>query len=197
MNPFEEPLKVAALMDGFKQPWFVAGGWAIDLYLGRITRFHQDIEVAILRTDQLLLQQYLQGWRFDKVIPDISIRIETWNINEWLDLPVHEIYAYENSDSTHCLEVLFNEVVGHEWIFRRDARIVRDLSLIGLRTDIGIPILCPEIVLLYKAKHVTQKDQADFNIVIENMNSDSRIWLKNALEICSPQHHWLRRFIEV
>lgn len=32
-------------------PWWIAGGWAIDLFLGRQTREHQDIDVLILRRD--------------------------------------------------------------------------------------------------------------------------------------------------
>ena len=30
-------------MQGFSKPWFVAGGWALDLYLGHKTREHSDI----------------------------------------------------------------------------------------------------------------------------------------------------------
>jgi len=30
-------------------PWWIAGGWAIDVYLGRQTREHADIDVSVLR----------------------------------------------------------------------------------------------------------------------------------------------------
>lgn len=56
-------------MEGFSRPWFVAGGWAIDLFLDRVTREHSDIEIAVLREDQLALQRHLVGWQFTKVIP--------------------------------------------------------------------------------------------------------------------------------
>ena len=46
---FSEPLKVASLMRGFEPDWFIAGGWAIDLYLEKQTRLHDDIEIAIFR----------------------------------------------------------------------------------------------------------------------------------------------------
>ena len=32
-------------------PWWIAGGWAIDVYLGRQTREHADIDVSMLRGD--------------------------------------------------------------------------------------------------------------------------------------------------
>jgi len=63
-----EPLKVNALMAGFEKPLFIAGGWAIDLYIGRITRVHKDIEIAILRRDQLALHKYMNGWEFKKEV---------------------------------------------------------------------------------------------------------------------------------
>jgi len=32
-------------------PWWVAGGWAIDLFLNRSTRQHHDLDVGVLRRD--------------------------------------------------------------------------------------------------------------------------------------------------
>ncbi|MCL4541605.1 MAG: hypothetical protein M1396_04620 [Chloroflexi bacterium] len=43
---------VATLLTDFDRPWFIAGGWAIDLFLGRQTRAHKDVEIAVLRQDQ-------------------------------------------------------------------------------------------------------------------------------------------------
>ncbi len=37
-SDFEPVQVVAALMKDFERPWFVAGGWAIDLYLGHVSR---------------------------------------------------------------------------------------------------------------------------------------------------------------
>jgi hypothetical protein len=33
-KPFHYILKVAAMLSSLDKPWYVAGGWAIDLYLG-------------------------------------------------------------------------------------------------------------------------------------------------------------------
>ena len=40
------------VMAGFPQPWWVAGGWALDLFLGRKTRPHADLEFSILAADR-------------------------------------------------------------------------------------------------------------------------------------------------
>ena len=55
-------------MRGFEPDWFIAGGWAIDLFLQKETRPHDDIEIAIFRHDQFALQNYLQNWNLKKVV---------------------------------------------------------------------------------------------------------------------------------
>lgn len=52
-------------MKGTTVPWWIAGGWAIDLFLGRRTRQHADTEGLVLRRDQQRVQEHLQGWRGD------------------------------------------------------------------------------------------------------------------------------------
>ncbi len=34
-------------MREFEPDWFVAGGWAIDLFLEKVTHPHEDIEIAM------------------------------------------------------------------------------------------------------------------------------------------------------
>jgi hypothetical protein len=50
------------LLRGLHAPWWVADGWALDLWLGRQTREHLDLDIAILRRDQWLVRQRLDGW---------------------------------------------------------------------------------------------------------------------------------------
>jgi DNA-binding transcriptional LysR family regulator len=65
-SDFGAPLAVAGLMEGFGRPWCIAGGWAIDLFLGRQTRPHKDVEIAIFRDDQRRLFEHLAGWTINK-----------------------------------------------------------------------------------------------------------------------------------
>jgi hypothetical protein len=53
------PRDVAGIMSGFPEPWWACGGWALDLFVGRETRRHDDLDVAILRRDQHALHSYL------------------------------------------------------------------------------------------------------------------------------------------
>ena len=51
--------RLLEVMADFNAPWWVAGGWALDLWMERETRPHQDVDLAILRGDQQKLYRYL------------------------------------------------------------------------------------------------------------------------------------------
>jgi hypothetical protein len=194
VGDFDEVLRVAALLDGFGRPWFVAGGWAIDLFLGRVTRRHKDMEIVILRPDQHALRKHLTGWEFKKVkrvSGGENGTVEAWPEDEWLQLPTHEIHADKPGADLPTLEILLNESSGEDWKFRRNPEIVRPLGLVGMSTPAGVPFLAPEIVLLYKAKNPGANDQSDFENARRLMKREPRAWLKQALEICHPGHPWL------
>ncbi|MDD2889950.1 MAG: hypothetical protein PHE49_04835, partial [bacterium] len=118
-----------------------------------------------------------------------GLKRDLWGENEELYFPVHEIHA-TNNQKLH-LEILLNESDELKWVFRRNKNIKRDISDIGLRYNNEIPYLSPEIVLLFKAKSTKKKDDADFRNVLRFMQLTSIEWLKESLEICYPNHHWL------
>ncbi len=188
---FEEPLAVAALLASFSRPWFIAGGWAMDLFMNRVTRDHEDLEIAIFREDQLHLRSHLSGWRFERVVPGRGGVAGPWAEDEWLDPPIHEIHARRGRSHPKILEILLNETAGNLWRYRRDQRVARKISEIGLVSRTGIPFLRPEIVLLYKAKNPRGRDQDDFRQASRLLGDDSRAWLRSALEVCHPGHPWL------
>lgn len=187
---FDSPLKISSLMQGFKSDWFIAAGWAIDLYLEKETRQHEDIEIAIFREDQIALQNYLEGWILKKVV---NSTLSEWKQNEHLKLPIHEIHCFKENDESQSLEVLLNEIDGERWLFRRNLKITKPRSKLYLTSKLGMKFLCPEIVLLYKSKNPRTKDEKDFKAVVECLNIESKAWLKNALTICYSEHHWLQR----
>lgn len=120
---FEHCQSINSLMTGFDRTWFFVGGWAIDLFVGKETRVHQDLEFAVFRKDQIYLKDYLEGWEFKKVIKG---EFHSWE-NEFLELPIHEIHASKvlNGDN---IEILLNETKENDWTFRRDLRISYPIS---------------------------------------------------------------------
>src|SRR5439155_15489925 len=54
--------EAAELMRGFPAPWWIVGGWAIDLFVGRETRDHSDVDVVVRRADQEKLRERFASW---------------------------------------------------------------------------------------------------------------------------------------
>jgi hypothetical protein len=188
LSPEDVLRLVEPLMADFGAPWAIAGGWALDLYLGRATREHADIELAIFRQDQSNLRQHLREWTFDKVVEG---RRQPWWEVEWLALPIHELHAHPQSDPSHSIEFLLNERTADDWIFRRNPAITLPLDRAIVHAQVGLPVLAPEIVLLFKAKSPAPKDEADFRFAYPALDHPRRRWLRAALKLCHPSHPWI------
>jgi len=51
-------------------PWWVAGGWALDLFAGRVLRPHEDLDVAVFREDEQLWarERGAAEWSFELLL---------------------------------------------------------------------------------------------------------------------------------
>lgn len=189
----EWPVQVAAarrLASALPVDWFVVGGWAIDLFVGEQTRPHDDVDIGLARADQAAARRLLEGWHYEKVVPvGGGLSRQPWPEDEWLELPIHEIHAH--SPAGEHLEFLLLERNGDQWVYRRDQRVTRAWSKLGFKSQLGIPVLVPEVVLLFKAKGHRSRDGADFEAVLPRLNKERRNWLRAALEIAHPGHRWL------
>src|SRR5437868_2447109 len=145
MGSFERIVAVATMMEGFPGPWFVSGGWAIDLFVGRVTREHEDREVGIFRQDQQALREHLSGRALFKAItgPDGGEWV-TWAEGEALELPVHQILARPAgmgapaTEQDRCpdeFEFFLNEAADGVWRCRRNLAITRPAKEIYLTSS--------------------------------------------------------------
>jgi Aminoglycoside-2''-adenylyltransferase len=154
------------VLSAFHRPWFVAGGWAVDLFLGREIRSHRDIDIAIFRDDQFELRRHLANWAWEKVVNGKRV---CWEESEWLAWPIHEVRGI---GSEHQVEFLFNERRLDLWLYRRDQTVNRLLTHFHFQS--GLPILPPEIVLLYKSKNPSERDLTDFRQVWPQLSWEAR-----------------------
>jgi hypothetical protein len=178
--------RAVAAMHSFMAPWGIAGGWALSLFAGRILRQHRDVDVAILRAHQDRLRIDLKPASVEQVVAGV---VRPWPSAEWLQPPIHEVYLAWD-DGTR-LEVLLNDadLATNTWLYRRDTRVRRALDRSFLRAG-TVPILSPEIVLLYKSKAPRPHDESDFAAVLPLLDSDRREWLRMAIETTAPEHPW-------
>ena len=87
--------------------------------------------------------------------------------------------------------MLLNEIDGQTFRFRRDPAITSPLERAFIRAPGGIPILAPEIVLLYKSGNLDADNWSDFRAILPALDAGRRAWLRAALARQSPAHAWL------
>jgi len=180
-------------MKGLPVRWWIAGGWAIDLFVGRQTRPHGDCDVLVLRRDQLAAQEHLTGW--DLYASDPRGTLRPWLDCEFLPVGVHDIWCRRGSNEPWAFQLMLAEDLGDEWVFRRDPRIRGMISELGGVNAQGIPYLLPQIQLLYKARpQPLEKDETDFTIVLPLLSEEARAWLLSALiQLYHRGHQWIDR----
>jgi hypothetical protein len=150
-----------------------------------------------MRRDHLGLHKALNGFSLKKIIPQPDGMppnrgtIVEWPPGERLELPVHQINAYRRDETEPAFQVMLAESSEGEWIFRRNPKIRMPLSRMGFSPLLGLPYLAPEIVLLFKAKHLEPRDRIDFDNAVSALSADARRWLRDALEKTHPGHEWL------
>ena len=187
-----EPLSVAEVAALFRDapfPWGLAGGYAVEQFLGTSIRAHDDIDIVVFRDDQDQLYQRLYAWRLFAADPPGTLR--PWSRGEYLAPGIHDIWAYERAAHAWQLQIMLIETDGDAWVSRRHPMIR------GLRADLlvpyhGIPCIRIEVQLLYKAKGNRAKDQLDFRACLPLLTTDAREWLRQALQLAHPEGHaWL------
>jgi hypothetical protein len=179
---------VAEALAPLRVPWAVAGGWALDLALGRVTRRHADVDVAVFREDQAALRPALPGWRFEVAVAGALV---PWEEDARLELPVHEVHARPSAGRTGpALEFLLNERDGADWVYRRDPAVRRPLERVLRAGPGGVRLLAPEVVLLYKSKAPRAADEQDFAAARPLLDAEARAWLRAALLRATPDHPW-------
>ncbi|MBE1605254.1 nucleotidyltransferase domain-containing protein [Actinopolymorpha pittospori] len=189
-----EPMSVAeatALFGRLTTPWWIAGGYAIELFVGSPFRPHDDIDVLLLRRDQQKVHEVLAGWDIQAADPPGTLR--PWPADEWLPAEAHDIWCREHPDGPWRIQVMLDEADGDEWTSRRDARIRRPIRSLGLHAADGTPYLTPEVQLFYKAKGLRPKDEVDFATAVSLLDPKALRWLDETLALTSPDHPWRAR----
>jgi hypothetical protein len=178
--------RVGTALTGRGVGWAIAGGWAIDLFLGRLTRTHADVDIAVWRDEQTQLREALPDWVFS--IAD-SGEPRPWAPGTLVAAPLHELHAAHPESQGH-VEFLLNDREGDQWIYRRNPNIRLALSK-AIWSEGMLPCLAPVVVLLYKSKAPRAHDEADFRNVLPRLSNVARRWLITALTRTNPAHSWL------
>lgn len=184
------PLQVSQILAEAPPSWSVVGGWALDLWLGRETRTHADIEVAIPEADFGHFRRLLEHRYALYAVGDG----ETLALEPSQPLPIgkHQCWIADRDSGKWRLDLMLEPGDRRVWVFRRDARIREPRQAMIGRSG-TIPFLVPEGALLYKAKACRDKDEADFATVLPHLATKARSWLAASLALAHPGHPWIAR----
>ncbi|UVI29994.1 nucleotidyltransferase domain-containing protein [Paenibacillus spongiae] len=171
--------------------WFIAGGWALDLYLGRQSRAHADIDVILFREEHLTAFKALSGdWTLYKAEKG---ELSLWEEGEFL-AATDDIWVCKGGDSPWVFQIMLVDTERDSWIYKRERSIRREVSDIFMTTEEGIPFLKPEIQLLYKggSSGIREKDERDFQTFLPLLEPHAKEWLAASLKRQFPGGHpWM------
>ena len=184
------PAQATERLKGLDVPWWIAGGWALDLYMGRQTRSHGDLDLAILRGGEAALRRQLRGWEL--FIADVGM-LTPWMEGEPFPAERHAIWAREPGRDAFQLEIAVEQRDADRWTYRRDPRIGTHVEDIGRFTNDAIPYIRPDIQLLYKSKNARPVDESDLLTVLPRLDAAQRATLSAWISAGDPTHRWLTR----
>ncbi len=184
------PQQAARQLADVRAPWCVVGGWAIDLFLGRETRPHEDLEIAILRADFPEVRGRLAGFALHTVREG---EVRALQPGELPPPENHQNWVLDPRAGKWRMDVMLEPGDADTWVYRRDDSIRAPRAEIVATTADGIPYLHPHAALLFKAKTTREKDEADFTEVLPGLSASARAWLREALLRVHPGHPWTGR----
>jgi len=201
----EDVARIAAVMAGYPAPWSLCGGWAVDAWLGRVSRDHGDIDISVFVQDQGMLFEHLRGWQ-------LLAHDEAWEPgggDAWWDgsrrlgFPAH-IHArppersgaipkdgIATSEDGFFLDIQIDDRAGDEWILHRDPQISRPLHHAAQASPWAVPVASPDVLLFFKSRDLRRRDKADFEALLPLLMEEQRAWLRES--ISKLGHPWVTR----
>ena len=188
------PAGVCAAFAGSGVRWWIAGGWSLDLLVGRQTRRHADIDVTVLRGDARTVRAHFATWDLHVADPPGTGTLCPWGVGEELAPDLHDVWCRRTPGESWRLQIMIDDAEGEEWVYRRHARVRRPVATLrGRASSPEMPVLSPEIQLLYKSKNRREKDEVDFTRVLPLLTEEEKEWLGRALQTVAPDHPWSAR----
>jgi hypothetical protein len=174
--------------------WWIAGGWSLDLLVGRQTRRHADIDVTVLRADADAVRAHFAAWDLCVADPPGAGTLRPWRLGEELATDLHDVWCRRGPGEPWRFQIMIDDTEDEDWVYRRHARVRRPLATLwGRASSPDMPVLSPEIQLLYKSKSRREKDEVDFARVLPLLTEEEKKWLGLALDLVAPGHPWSDR----
>lgn len=204
--------EAAELLKGLDASWMFCGGYAIDMFLGRETRKHGDIDICVFENDRNTIKNYMldRGWdvyefrgmgklrKLDRETESDTNRnlmclkpgcrlVDFYPCDE----PglLYYLFHHTGMEEFDYIEFLFNNAEDGRFVFNKELGIYRELDKAVLNS-VGHSYLAPEIALLYKASNADdENNRHDYEAAIPELDDEQRKWLREGLELRYPDDH--------
>lgn len=191
-TPTWSPLTLSQVQQrfhGFPAPWWIAGAWAVDLFVGHQTATHDTVEVGIFRADQEHIRSLLHGWELWVV--DRPGTLHRWERFEWLGIGLRELWCRPDPGTPWRMLIQLNESSRRRWVFGENSSISLPWRALVEHTPDGMPFLVPQAALLIEAGRDRPDSDQAFHAALPELGRAARAWLARALSATHPGHPWL------
>jgi hypothetical protein len=208
---------IANVMSSYGPPWALCGGWAVDAWLGKLTREHGDVDIVIF--DQTPLFKHLSDWQLighDETQKDVGA--DLWD-GRRLVPPAHlhgrapedcgtlpERFDESGmrvlfAEDGFWLDIQICERSGSDWVLEGGGGdITIPLAQCIRQSGWGVPTTTPEVILFHKAtmypgtkNYLRPRDEADLHALLPHVSDGEREWLRETISQVQPGHPWLAR----
>jgi hypothetical protein len=169
--------------------WYVAGGWALDLWHGRQSRPHDDLEFCVLPKDSLEVRRALGDIDF---FVARSGNLAHLAATEPLPEDAWQLWGADRTARCWRVDLMIERGTPDLWVYKRDPQLTLPRSQAIRASARGIPYLAPSIVLLFKARAQRDKDEADFRKALPRLSPKDRNDLRGWLTTQHPGHGWIK-----
>lgn len=203
----------AKAMDDSGIDWFVIAGWALDLFIGKKTREHKDIEISIWRDEASSLFKRFSNSRVDMVVG--HKRYQALEKDSVIDKRGHLVIRNISMEGkSFDIELFTTERIDDHWIFRKQNDVKAPMDEAVLTAACGTRYLAPQYVLLYKSwfypsmeqvirdmpseadflRKCWETDCRDFQIALPLLSERQKQQLYQLLNTFTPGIPWLQSF---
>lgn len=183
-----DPTNIADFMEGFDRPWWVIGGWSIEVFTGE-RRPHDDMDISIFSSDaeafRLFLGERWTPWNVD----DSWFR--PWDARFTAVRPDSQVWVRRDARSPWVLDVPFTPDTGGRWTNKRHWDHTEELDDVTWVASDGLRYARPEVTLMFKASQSREKDRLDAAAALPKLNPSARRWLRDAVARIDPDHEWV------
>lgn len=184
--------EVSSIFNTIPISWGIAGGWALDMHIGRKTREHSDIDIAIFRKDQRVVYQHLKNdWMLYKAKDE---KLSPWQEKEYLDV-INDVWVSRGTHTPWVFQIMLLDCEQENWIYQREKTIKLSKEELFSNDKNKVPYLKPAIQLLYKggSSQIREKDFQDFQVILPSLTVQEKEWLKKALKCqFSSEQSWMK-----